>query len=252
MKKYLDAYLKNKPLFYSFIRPKELKMFHDQMPFRRPILDFGCGDGFYAKVLFEKNKIDVGIDNNKEILSNALKSEIYKKVIIYDGKRLPFKSEYFSTVVSNCVLEHVFDVDYSLKEIFRVLKKKGIFIVTVATINWENYLFFGRIFGDFYKRLFRKVQRHNSLLSEKKWCEVFENAGFKILKKEGYISKRETEIIEMSHYFSVIKEVIDKVFGESKITKIINKYLYKLITKICSSKNTNSSEDACYFYILQK
>lgn len=70
---------------------------------------------------------DSGHDNND------------KKVdVFYDGYTLPFESESFDTVLTTQVLEHVQHFDEVFKELVRVLKKDGIFIITVPFIGEEH------------------------------------------------------------------------------------------------------------------
>jgi len=144
MKKFIKTYLKNRPPFYSFIRPKELELLSRYMPYKNPILDFGCGDGFFAKTLLENEKIDVGTDINEKIKNEAKKSGVYKKVLFYDGKKLPLTNNRFSSVLSNCVLEHVDDLEPTLKDINRVMKKGGKFYTTVMCYDQQMGGLFNR------------------------------------------------------------------------------------------------------------
>jgi|SRR3989339_2038341 len=57
----------------------------------------------------------------------------YKEVYCARAEDIPFASSTFRTVISNCVLEHVHDIDRSLKEIHRVLMLGGEAYLSVAT-----------------------------------------------------------------------------------------------------------------------
>lgn len=52
-----------------------------------------------------------------------------KQIEINKNGKLPFSDDYFSIITSFMVLHNLSDIKYSLSEIFRVLKKRGIFIV---------------------------------------------------------------------------------------------------------------------------
>ena len=97
--------------------------------------------GFFYRTGFWKGKINVGLDlfNNKRV-EEAKKENVYKKISLYDGDTIPYPDNYFNTIVSNCVLEHIPDVKSSLKEIQRVLKPGGFFITSVMADQWEDNL----------------------------------------------------------------------------------------------------------------
>ena len=253
MKKYLNKYLYNRPLFYSFIRPRELQLFSGQMPFKKPILDFGCGDGFFANTLFGNKKIDVGIDIEESVLPDAERSGVYKKVLIYDGKKLPFKNGTFSTVISNCVMEHVDNLSRVLKEINRVTKRGGKLYTSVMTDKWEDHLMGGKIFGKIYLKWMKNIQRHPNLLSEDGWEKVFKKAGFKVVEKCGYIDIKTSRLIEIFHYLSVDSLISYKLFKKWVLfpkliaTTSMNQFIEAKITKPISLKKA-----AGLFFILKK
>lgn len=108
------------------------------------ILDAGCGRGFYVKVLsLMKEPIEiVGIDIKEEYLEKARKNTANdKRVKILNASiyELPFKDGYFDCVISSEVLEHLDDDEMAVKEIHRVLKKKGIFL---SSVPHKNFPFF--------------------------------------------------------------------------------------------------------------
>ena len=121
-------------MFHSFIRPQEAMLFQKYLRYiKPPVLDFGCGDGFFAETVFGKGKIDVGLDLLNSRANEAESKKIYKKISYYDGSTIPYPTHYFQTVISNCVLEHIIEINKSLNEIHRVLKPNGYFLTTVMT-----------------------------------------------------------------------------------------------------------------------
>ena len=254
MRNYLLAYLNNRPLFYFLIRPKEANLFHSLLPFKGPTLDFGCGDGFFAKVTFEDfGKIDIGLDIDEEKLKEAKEEKIYKRLILYKGDRLPFKSKSFLTVVSNCVLEHLPNLDESLSEIYRVLKPKGKLICTVMTNKWEDYLFGGLVFGSFYKMWMRKKQKHFNLYSEEIWKKHFEENGFKVIKVVGYMDKKASGFLDIFHYISFGSLVTKKLFNKWVLfPKIYNLFPTNLILRMSTPSKVSIKESSTLFYVLEK
>ena len=101
------------------------------------VLDIGCGFGW-----FELNALKKGV---KEIAGIEISAEDLKaaRSNIKDGRavfkiggalKLPFKDNYFDTVVAWEVVEHIpkNTEDKMFKEVYRVLKKKGTFYLSFS------------------------------------------------------------------------------------------------------------------------
>jgi len=90
------------------------------------------GSGNLLKVLAESNPAAEmhGTDFNVNIkkIENA-------RVTISDCRKLPYKSSSFDVVFALDVLEHIKNVDVAIDEIYRVLDKQGVFIITAPTEN---------------------------------------------------------------------------------------------------------------------
>ena len=93
-----------------------------QQPFDRPILDVGCGDGTFGRILFNGVTIDAGIDQDPDEVQRARATRCYEDLRVSRIEALPFESGSFATAFSNCVLEHVADIGGALAEIRRVLR----------------------------------------------------------------------------------------------------------------------------------
>ncbi len=105
------------------------------------ILDFGCGYG-YQTILLAKQKCKkiVGIDPSEEAILHAHKLLAYKnskKVIFRKGliEKINFRKNQFDKVVSFCVIEHIQDYPEILKEIYRILKPSGEFVISVDSLQ---------------------------------------------------------------------------------------------------------------------
>jgi len=105
------------------------------------LLDFGCGSKPY-KQEFQHCSEYIGID-----YENPGHDHSNEQIdVFYDGKNIPFPSDSFDSVFSSEVLEHVFDVHYTLNEIARVLKPGGRLLLTCPFV-WpihEEPFDFGR------------------------------------------------------------------------------------------------------------
>jgi ubiquinone/menaquinone biosynthesis C-methylase UbiE len=247
--KYLDIYLKERPMFLSLIRAKEAIFFQRELPLKSPVLDVGVGDGFFAKTVF--GSVDYGIDIAGSRMKEAGKFGVYKELLIYDGVHIPMPDKSVNTVVSNCVLEHVSDITNLTKEIYRVLKPGGKFLTTVMAAPWEDYLFGARIFGDAYKKWMRKKQVHLNVFTHGQWQSLFKKQGFKIEKSTGYLTPYACALIDISHYLSALSLVTYKIVGKWVIFPPVLPLPKNTIVRILA-KNIDAESAGTVFYVISK
>lgn len=107
------------------------------------ILDVGCADGTFTKVILERSKAHkiVGIDVLPKSVSYAKRRFARSQKLefrVADAHKLPFPSKSFDCITCLETLEHVEDPEKVIAEIKRVLKDDGYMIVLVPS---ENFLF---------------------------------------------------------------------------------------------------------------
>jgi len=95
------------------------------------VLDIGCGTKPYEAVYSVNQYIGLEYDTPE----NRKKK---KADYFYDGKKFPFGDETFDSAVANQVFEHVFNPEEFLVEINRILKTKGILLLTVPFV-WDEH-----------------------------------------------------------------------------------------------------------------
>jgi len=105
------------------------------------ILDIGCGYGRDSNYLFKKGHPVIGVDTSEEALKLA--KQINKKIDfrLGDIASLNFPSNYFDVVFGNFVI-HDFSKLNRIKiigESYRVLKKHGFVIQTLASIDDSDF-----------------------------------------------------------------------------------------------------------------
>lgn len=198
---FLRLYLRERPLFLSVLRAKEAAFYQPFLPFVAPVLDVGCGDGFFARVTFGKKKVDVGLDMINSRMDEA--SGVYKQLVVYDGQTFPFRNRMFQTVIINSVLEHVENLPRILFELRRVIVYGGICYATVMAEPWEAHVFGAKLFGNAYRRWMKKKQAHVNLLTHEEWRKAFTKAGFQILTVTPYLSPRAAAWLDVLHYLSL-------------------------------------------------
>lgn len=99
---------------------------------RGKLLDFGCGSKPYSNLFNVTEYVGVDIESSGHSHENE-KIDIY-----YDGKKIPIEDEYFDSVFSSEVFEHIFNLPEILLEIHRVLKKDGILLCTIPFV-WDEH-----------------------------------------------------------------------------------------------------------------
>ncbi len=160
-----------------------------------PVLDAGCGDGFFVRATFG-SALDEGVDLDEGELKQARKSGCYRDTHHANILKMPFPNSKFRTVISNCVLEHVMDIDSALREIARVLKPGGRLLMTAPSEcfntcsifqKWLNHLRLNFLARKYIESL-NKVFKHSHVDNAETWEKRFKKAGFRIEKTEYFVS----------------------------------------------------------------
>lgn len=110
------------------------------------ILDIGCNDGFIGSLLLKKGNDVYGLDIAEHKVVTARKRGIKATACDIESKRLPYPNNYFDMVLLTDVIEHLFDTDRLLEDIYRVLRKNGTLLITtpnVASLLRRFMLLFG-------------------------------------------------------------------------------------------------------------
>lgn len=95
------------------------------------LLDIGCGCKPYENIC--NADYYLGLEINTPVNRHNEKVDV-----LYDGHTMPFKDKSFDCLISNQVLEHIFNPDVFLKEVNRVTKTGGLFLLTVPFV-WDEH-----------------------------------------------------------------------------------------------------------------
>jgi ubiquinone/menaquinone biosynthesis C-methylase UbiE len=108
------------------------------------VLDLGCGGG--AETILAARTagpagLAVGLDLTPSMVElakkNAKKAGVFNaEFITGDIENLPFADEMFDAVISNCVINHAKNKEKVYREIMRVLKSGGRFVVSDAVTKY--------------------------------------------------------------------------------------------------------------------
>jgi ubiquinone/menaquinone biosynthesis C-methylase UbiE len=87
----------------------------------------------------EKGFNSEGFDSNDELLQNCKSRGLNVKYGTFSEK-LPYKNDTFDAIYCSNVFEHLYDPEFALFELIRILNKDGILIISVPEAN--NILFY--------------------------------------------------------------------------------------------------------------
>ncbi len=118
----------------DFIRNK-LVEFTNAASAKKPlrVLDMGCSDGSMTERLISNVTVPFDL-YGVDILKNCKNPKVVYQRVDLESDKMPFKSGFFDVVFSNQLIEHLLNKDHFVKEIRRVLRKGGCFIVSTENI----------------------------------------------------------------------------------------------------------------------
>jgi len=103
------------------------------------ILDLGSGCGTFVKVCKDHNLEATGVEPDCEVIEVAKLKGVGGDIVRGVGEYLPFEEESFDVITSMSVLEHVQSPQKVLCESIRVLKRKGVFWLSVPDYSRSFY-----------------------------------------------------------------------------------------------------------------
>lgn len=219
MRDFLWLQLRDLPYFRALLRAVEARFYQD-LALPDPVLDLGCGDGHFVTIAFN-HPLNVGLDPWWKPLLQAAKRGGYRMTVYGFGDRMPFPEGYFSSCISNSVLEHIPDIDAVLKETARVLKPGASFVFCVPNHRFLDTLSVGRFFdrlglsvvGNAYRRFFNRISRHYHCDSPEVWTERLQKSGFVVQRWWHYFSPAALHALEWGHYLGLPSLVAKLLFG---------------------------------------
>jgi ubiquinone/menaquinone biosynthesis C-methylase UbiE len=222
--KYLDYFL-NK---YWFIPSDVLQRGIEanvwgQCQLEAPTLDIGVGDGTTSSFI-SKRKIDVGIDLNSDGLKRARKMGKYKRLVCASAESMPFKNDTFRSVVSNSTFEHIENDLKAVSEVARVLKKDGLFFLTVPSEHLQKWIL--EYEGGKNLEKFNIRANHLHYRSLKDWKKYLKKNNLELIYNKYYFQKDAALV-----WYKLFKQFTRK-FGDREIWSLIkDSRISKLIPK---------------------
>lgn len=170
-------------------------------------LDVGCGDGSFASVVFPaaSGVAWTGLEPDPVDADLARASGRYQEVRVARGEEMPFDAECFDMVFSNCVLEHVGDLDALLAQVGRVLRPGGRFLFTVPSEGFYEALLLPRLlrrlgFTAARERYVGHLQERLelvNLLTAEQWHDRLRACGLSVRSEVPYATRRAASCWEL-------------------------------------------------------
>ena len=148
------------------------------------ILDLGCGNGHILNSLIKKLNISpvnsYGID-----IVDYLDNVNFNYIQYGSNETVPLLNESTDLVTCMMVLHHTEEPEHYIKEIHRILKPKGKFIVRETDAYLLDLLHFNLLMEFiFYDIIFNiPVKITRNYFSKSEWIHLFESNGFKVIKQ---------------------------------------------------------------------
>jgi ubiquinone/menaquinone biosynthesis C-methylase UbiE len=150
------------------------------------ILDVGCGDGRYFKLIWPRASDVVGVDFDSETAERGRQSGVYQAVHTTVAHEIPEPSASFDHAFANCSLEHMDNLDGVLSEIARCLKVGGTLSCSVVTNRFVEWSLLPAMvseagFDEVAATLQAKFMQYHHLanpLRVEDWIASFNKAGF--------------------------------------------------------------------------
>ena len=234
-KKYAERFVGKTPREYGELedRHKKLLEIFSKYEFER-ILDVGCGDGNFSMLIGEacKAKEVYGIEISEKGVEMARKNGVKCYQLDVDEEDFPFKDNFFDAVFAGEIIEHLYDTDHFLDEVYRVLKADGILVLTTPNLaSWQNRisLLFGyQPYGTTVSLRYRighpfgdsgplpediiQSRKHVSVFTFKALQRLLKAHKFKIIKTEG-LSIDLPQYMNFSPSLIKVVRIIDKMFS---------------------------------------
>ncbi len=144
------------------------------------ILDVGAGKGKVAdRVMRASGGAEVyAVDPNEKRVASMKRDFPSVRSSVASAERLPFADSYFDKVYTTMALHHFSDLDGALREIGRVLRPGGSFVVLEVEPDsglGSLFRFFGKVIGD-----------HMGMLSREQLQGRLESVGgFRVVRSGG-------------------------------------------------------------------
>jgi SAM-dependent methyltransferase len=195
IERWIYAYLKHAPLSLTLREINRLIAIETVPRTAGPVLDVGCGDGFWWTLRGTGDREVYGIDISAREVAQA-RTRINAALTDVSRER-PFPGTEFAEIIGNCSLEHVPDIDAALSNLRDAAAPGARLLMFVPTPRWAYQ-------GQLQSWLLRRAPRvamsiagalngffqHWHLYDAKVWTRLLEQNGWHVRATYGLGSAR--------------------------------------------------------------
>ena len=186
-------------------------------------LDIGCGTGEFLSACKEEGFVVKGIEPSNLARNQAVDNF---DLDVSENIDLSQYSPYsFDSISMWHVLEHISNINDTIEQLSRVLKKDGVLIIAVPNCNAWDAIYYKEFWAAW------DVPIHLWHFSKKPIALLFKNHGFKLVKTKPMLFD--------SFYVSLLSEEFK--FGEKKFVKSFLIGLYSNFIGLFSNKGYSST-----------
>jgi SAM-dependent methyltransferase len=168
-----------------------------------PVLDVGCGDGRFFRLVWPEIQDVVGLDIDSDVVEAAKNAGIYRKVHVAPAYDMPFESGGFASAFANCSLEHMDDLTEVLRHIARCLRPGGKFVFSVVTSELLDWTMLPLLL-----RIMREPDRANALHSS--YLEYHHMAN--VFSSEEWVHQLSESHLLVEGYIPIVPELTARFF----------------------------------------
>ncbi len=223
-------------VLWRAVELRHIEAFLNKYALEKPILDLGCAEGKIAN-MFLKGKDVIGLDNCWELIKENRKVDTYKAVVLADACNMPFKEGVFGSVFSNCVIEHIPDIESLFKEISRVLKDGGIVLFSVPSHRFGDFLFFSTIFNNlslkslacWYSAKRNGLLNHFHCYDHLRWSGILKENALLLVDYDYYMTKKTTFVWD---FLAILWRVLSIICPSYSFLKKISRYVRRFLERV--------------------
>jgi ubiquinone/menaquinone biosynthesis C-methylase UbiE len=104
------------------------------------VIELGCGTGSLCQALYQKGIDIAGCDVSQVAIDHGQKKYPHLNLSVVNAEQLPWQDGTCDAVLSFDVLEHLYNPDGHLTEVYRVLKPGGYYLFQTPN-KWVNAIF---------------------------------------------------------------------------------------------------------------
>lgn len=182
------------------------------------ILDVATGDGYFINLLINnlQNYLSVvGVDTDREILEQSGKTFKNSRVSFeyMSGDDIKFDDNSFDTVAISNSLHHMKCIDKTLREMYRVLKPGGNFIINEIICDNQNEKQLSHVY---FHHLQAEIDTlmgicHNKTFAKNDVIKIAENIGFIGYESFVHENKKFNQYVNIDMFKERYRNFVEKV-----------------------------------------